>query len=162
MPPEKKKDDLNRRNNGDQISEEEYKNLVYSEEQYNNWKGQLKQAEKNWNHANQTQAELEKQLGSCETSILFHTDNLKKQTGFEQPIAKTAIVDTEFEKRQNFKNHDFHVLQKELEQLQNRNAKLSAQAISVAEYADETISAEDEAALSEKVVPVISQYFGKF
>lgn len=151
---EKKKDDLNRRNNGDQISEEEYKNLVYSEEQYNNWKGQLKQAEKNWNHANQTQAELEKQLGSCETSILFHTDNLKKQTGFEQPIAKTAIVDTEFEKRQNFKNHDFHVLQKELEQLQNRNAKLSAQAISVAEYADETISAEDEAALSEKVVPV--------
>ena len=45
---EKKKDDLNRRNNGDQIPEEEYKNLVYSEEQYNNWKGQLKQAEKNW------------------------------------------------------------------------------------------------------------------
>ena len=38
--------------------------------------------------------------------------------------------------------------------MQNRNAKLSAQAISVAEYADETISAEDEAALSEKVVPV--------
>ena len=147
---ERKKADLNRRNDGDQIPEEEYKNLVYSEEQYNNWKSQLKQTEKDWNRANQTQAGTEKQIGSCTTSIQFYMENLRGQTGFEQPIVRTAIVDTEFEKRQNFKKHDFQVQQKELDQLQNRNAKLSAQAASVAEYADEAISAEEEAALSAK------------
>ena len=78
---EKKKDDLERRDDGEQIPEEEYKNLVYSEEQYNSWKTQLKQAVKDYNHANQTQAELEKEIGSCTTSIQFYTENLKRQTG---------------------------------------------------------------------------------
>lgn len=67
----RRRDDLNRRNNGDQIPEEEYKNLVYSEEQYNNWKGQLKQTEKNWNHANQTQAELESNLAPVKPVFCF-------------------------------------------------------------------------------------------
>ena len=151
---EKKKDDLERRNDGEQIPEEEYKNLVYSEEQYNSWKTQLKQAVKDYNHANQTQAELEKEIGSCTTSIQFYTENLKRQTGFEQPVARTAIVDTEFEKRQNFKKYDFQVQQKALDQLKERNVKLSAQAVSVAEFADEAISKEEEAALSEKMVLV--------
>ena len=151
---EKKKDDLERRDDGEQIPEEEYKNLVYSEEQYNSWKTQLKQAVKDYNHANQTQAELEKEIGSCTTSIQFYTENLKRQTGFEQPVARTAIVDTEFEKRQNFKKYDFQVQQKALDQLKERNVKLSAQAVSVAEFADEAISKEEEAALSEKMVLV--------
>lgn len=151
---EKKKDDLERRDDGEQIPEEEYKNLVYSEEQYNSWKTQLKQAVKDYNHANQTQAELEKEIGSCTTSIQFYTENLKRQTGFEQPVARTAIVDTEFEKRQNFKKYDFQVQQKAVDQLKERNAKLSPQAVSVAEFADEVISKEEEAALSEKMVLV--------
>ena len=137
-----------------QYGRQEYKNLVYSEEQYNSWKTQLKQAVKDYNHANQTQAELEKEIGSCTTSIQFYTENLKRQTGFEQPVARTAIVDTEFEKRQNFKKYDFQVQQKAVDQLKERNAKLSPQAVSVAEFADEVISKEEEAALSEKMVLV--------
>lgn len=148
---EKKKDDLERRDDGEQIPEEEYKNLVYSEEQYNSWKTQLKQAVKDYDHASQTQAVLEKEIGSCTTSIQFYTENLKRQTGFEQPVARSAIVDTEFEKRQNFKKYDFQVQQKAVDQLKERNAKLSAQAVSVDEFADEAISKEDEAALSEKI-----------
>ena len=52
---------------------------------------------------------LERKIESCETSIRFCMEDLKKQTGFEEPAERKTITDTEFEKRLNLRKHDFKV-----------------------------------------------------
>ena len=83
--------------------------------------------------------------------IIRQDGNKKILRGFSE--CKNLLQDISKKEAGDFRLYDM-TSQYGRQQLQNRNAKLSAQAISVAEYADETISAEDEAALSEKVVPV--------
>lgn len=55
---------------------------------------------------------LERKIESCETSIRFCMEDLKKQTGFEEPGGTEDNTGTEFEKRLNLRKHDFKVLEK--------------------------------------------------
>ena len=144
----KKKEDLDRKNEDGRIPASAYENLIFSEEQYDNWTRQRKQAEKEWNRASEAHVTLERKIESCETSIRFCMEDLKKQTGFEEPAERKTITDTEFEKRLNLRKHDFKVLEKEQNELKKRNEKLSIQAAGVEEYADESLPLENEEELT--------------
>ena len=139
----KKKEDLDRKNEGGRIPTEAYENLIFSEEQYENWTCQQKQAEKEWNRASEAHVALERKIESCETSIRFCMEDLKKQTGYEKPADRETITDTDFEKRLNLKKHDYKVLEKEQNDLKKRNEKLSIQAAGMDEYVDEPMPTED-------------------
>ena len=152
---DKKQTDLKRRNEGDGIAVSEYEHLVYSEEQYESWKKQLKQAEKAYNQASDAQVQLERQMEACTTKIELYTEQLKNQTGFEQPVPRERIVDTEFEKRLRLKKYARGEKQKELDALEDRNTKLSAQAAAVEEYAEEPLPMES--AEAQKNIPDVKE-----
>ena len=47
--------------------------------------------------------------------------NLKESTGYEEPVPRKNITDTEFEKRINFRKHDYTQMQTEIKSMQERN-----------------------------------------
>ena len=113
-----------------------------TEEQYDAWKRQKKQTERELNKANEENTALGRKEGALTTTITLYMRNLKKETGYEQPAERKTITDTEFEKRLNLKEYELTAHQKKLSQLRERNIQIASQAAGVEEYVDEPIPAE--------------------
>lgn len=65
--------------------------------------------------------------------------NLKKETGFDQPVDRKTITDINFEERWNLQEYDLRTELQKQSRLQERNIQLSAQVAVVAEYEDEML-----------------------
>lgn len=139
-----KKAELARKNEGNHIEETEYKSLVYSDAQYDGLKRQEKQAGIELNKAIEKNNGLTGKIESLKTSISFCFKELKKETGYDEPVPRNTIVDTDFEKRIHVKEHDARLLEKEIENLDERKTDLSIHAKGVEEYADEIADVEGE------------------
>lgn len=113
-----------------------------TEEQYDAWKRQKKQTERELNKANEENTALGRKEGALTTTITLYMKNLKKETGYEQPAERKTITDTEFEKRLNLKEYELAAHQKKLSQLRERNIQIASQEAGVEEYVDEPIPAE--------------------
>ena len=137
-----KRTELKKKNEDSQIPEKEYQSLVCPEEQYDAWKRQKKQTERELNKANEENTALGRKVGELTTTITLYMRNLKKETGYEQPAERKTITDTEFEKRLNLKEYELTAHQKKLSQLRERNIQIASQAAGVEEYVDEPIPAE--------------------
>lgn len=137
-----KRTELKKKNEDSQIPEKEYQSLVCTEEQYDAWKRQKKQTERELNKANEENTALGRKEGALTTTITLYMRNLKKETGYEQPAERKTITDTEFEKRLNLKEYELTAHQKKLSQLRERNIQIASQAAGVEEYVDEPIPAE--------------------
>ena len=137
-----KRTELKKKNEDSQIPEKEYQSLVCTEEQYDAWKRQKKQTERELNKANEENTALGRKEGALTTTITLYMKNLKKETGYEQPAERKTITDTEFEKRLNLKEYELTAHQKKLSQLRERNIQIASQEAGVEEYVDEPIPAE--------------------
>jgi len=137
-----KRTELKKKNEDSQIPDKEYQSMVCSEEQYDGWKRQKKQTERELNKAVEVNIVLGEKAGALKTQIKVYMEKLKKETGFEQPVERKTITDTDFEKRLNFKEYDLKVQIKKLNHLQERNTQLSAQFAGVEEYVDEPVPAD--------------------
>ena len=137
-----KRTELKKKNEDSQIPEKEYQSLVCTEEQYDAWKRQKKQTERELNKANEENTALGRKEGALTTTITLYMKNLKKETGYEQPAERKTITDTEFEKRLNLKEYELAAHQKKLSQLRERNIQIASQEAGVEEYVDEPIPAE--------------------
>lgn len=137
-----KKTELKKKNEDSQIPDKEYQSLVCSEEQYDGWKRQKKQTERELNKANEENTALGREEGTLTTTIDHYMKDLKKETGYEELAERKTITDTEFEKRLNLKEYEFKAQQKKLGQLRERNVQITSQAAGVEEYVDEPIPAE--------------------
>lgn len=138
----RKKTELKKKNEDSQIPAKEYQSLVCSEEQYDGWKRQKKQTERELNKANEENTALGREEGALTTTIDHYMKDLKKETGYEEPAERKTITDTEFEKRLNLKEYELKAQQKKLGQLRERNIQIASQAAGVEEYVDEPIPAE--------------------
>ena len=126
-----KRTELKKKNEDSQIPEKEYQSLVCTEEQYDAWKRQKKQTERELNKANEENTALGRKEGALTTTITLYMRNLKKETGYEQPAERKTITDTEFEKRLNLKEYELTAHQKKLSQLRERNIQIASQAAGV-------------------------------
>ena len=140
-----KKEELDEKNEENQIPETEYRELICSREQYTEWKSQKKRVEKELNRANDENTKLGESIGSLNTKLKIYLENLKKETGYEQAISRTAIVDTDFEKRKTIKKHEAETLNREIKKLADRKAFLDANVAAVDEYTDEKPELEGDA-----------------
>ncbi len=137
-----KRTELKKKNEDSQIPDKEYQSMVCSEEQYDGWKRQKKQTERELNKANEENTALGRKEGVLTTTITHYLRELKKETGYEQPAERKMITDTDFEKRLNLKAYDFKVQKQNMARLQERNTQLSMQAAGVEEYMDEPVPAD--------------------
>ena len=137
-----KRTELKKKNEDSQIPEKEYQSLVCTEEQYDAWKRQKKQTERELNKVNEENTALGRKEGALTTTITLYMKNLKKETGYEQPAERKTITDTEFEKRLNLKEYELTAHQKKLSQLRERNIQIASQEAGVEEYVDQPIPAE--------------------
>lgn len=80
------KERYSKKNEDSRIPEEEYRELICPEEQYDSWKCQKKQTEKELNQAVEKNVSLGEQLGVLKHQIETNMKNLKKETGFDQPV----------------------------------------------------------------------------
>lgn len=134
-----KKKDIQKKNEDSRIPEEEYRELICPEEQYDSWKRQKKQTEKELNQAVEKNVSLGEQLGVLKHQIETNMKNLKKETGFDQPVDRKTITDINFEERWNLQEYDLRTELQKQSRLQERNIQLSAQVAVVAEYEDEML-----------------------
>ena len=134
-----KKKDIQKKNEDSRIPEEEYRELICPEEQYDSWKCQKKQTEKELNQAVEKNVSLGEQLGVLKHQIETNMKNLKKETGFDQPVDRKTITDINFEERWNLQEYDLRTELQKQSRLQERNIQLSAQVAVVAEYEDEML-----------------------
>ncbi len=137
-----KQADLQKKNEDSRIPEAEYQELICSEEQYDGWKRQKKYAERELNQANEINVALGKREGELLTSIKHQKGDLKRETGYEEPVERKMITDTEFEKRLNFKEYELKTERQKLSHLQERNAQLSLLAAGMDDYTDEQLPNE--------------------
>ena len=86
-----------------------------TEEQYDAWKRQKKQTERELNKVNEENTALGRKEGALTTTITLYMKNLKKETGYEQPAERKTITDTEFEKRLNLKEYELTATSEEIE-----------------------------------------------
>ena len=140
-----KEEELCEKNEESQIPETEYRELTCSREQYTEWKSQRKRVEKELNKANDENVKLGELIGSLNTTLKIYMENLKKETGYEEPVLRNAIVDISFERRRNIKLHETDVLNRELKKLDDRKRFLDANMAAVEEYAEERPELEGEA-----------------
>lgn len=97
---------------------------------------QKKQTEKELNQAVEKNVSLGEQLGVLKHQIETNMKNLKKETGFDQPVDRKTITDINFEERWNLQEYDLRTELQKQSRLQERNIQLSAQVAVVAEYED--------------------------
>lgn len=138
-----KKRELEKKNRY-KIEEKEYKNLLYSEEQYDHLENRKEQIERTLNDANENNNTLTGKIEMIKNELKHVYQNLKESTGYEEPVPRKNITDTEFEKRINFRKHDYTQMQTEIKSMQERKQQLSVFAEGMTEYEDESIETENE------------------
>lgn len=138
-----KKRELEKKNRY-KIEEKEYKNLLYSEEQYDHLENRKEQIERTLNDANENNNTLTGKIEMIKNELKHVYQNLKESTGYEEPVPRKNITDTEFEKRINFRKHDYTQMQTEIKSMQERKQQLSVFAEGMTEYEDESIETENK------------------
>ncbi len=140
---EKKRAELARKNKNN-LSQEQYADVVFTEEQYDATENKIKNEKIELNAALEQNTEYERQNVRLDENIKNLREQLLRETGNREPIAKEVIVDTEFEKRIRLKRHEEDVAKNKLLLEQNKKNELSALASGVAEFADDTIEVSEE------------------
>lgn len=139
----KKQYELVRKNKND-LLEEEYSNVSFTEEQYDDLESQISKEEKELNAALEQTNKYQNQIGRLEENIKNLKANLLKETGEEEPVPREIIVDTEFEKRIRLERHQETVARNNLKAFQNRKSELSSLASGVAEFSEDKIEVSEE------------------
>ena len=110
-----------------------------AEEQYDAWKRQKKQTERELNKANEENTALGKEICTTSNDHALCRNLKRKRMSSQQ---RKTITDTEFEERLNLKEYELTAHQKKLSQLRERNIQIASQEAGVEEYVDEPIPAE--------------------
>lgn len=154
---EKKKAELARKNKNN-LSKDQYADLVFTEEQYDATENKIKREKFELNAALEKNTEFERQNVRLDENIKNLREQLLRETGNVEPIARKVIVDTDFEKRIRLKSHEEDVAKNKLILKQNKKNELSALASGVAEFTDDTIEvSEEKLAEIKKGIPDLSQ-----
>ena len=130
------------KNEDSQIPEKEYQSLVCTEEQYDAWKRQKKQTERELNKANEENTALGRERRRADNNDHALYEESEKETGYEQPAAEKDDHRYGIRKRLNLKEYELAAHQKKLSQLRERNIQIASQEAGVEEYVDEPIPAE--------------------
>lgn len=130
-----KEKDLKKKNRRN-ISEDEYKDVVFSDEHYDELERQKERTSVELNDANQKNDSLAARIAELEKDIQYGLKDLKEKTGFDEPIIREFITDTDFTKRINLKRYESNAIKREIVRLDGRKNELSAKLSGVAEYAD--------------------------
>lgn len=140
---EKKENELANKNKLN-IPEEEYENVVFSEEQYKQVEKQKEEAETEYNRVCEENIIIEKNISTYEERMKNLIKDLKKETGYDEPVQRSRIVDTEFDKRIKLRQHDAENVRKNIHDMDNRKNDLSAKLSGVLEYADDRPDVSEE------------------
>lgn len=135
------------------IPEDEYKNVIYSEEQYDEFEQLKEKTGIELNASTKKYDDLTGKISALEKDIQYGMKELKDKTGYEQPVSRKSITDTEFSKRINLKRHEADVIKKEISELDGRKNSLMVKLSGVSEYSDNKIcvSKEKEIELKESI-----------
>ncbi len=138
-----KEKDLKKKNKNN-ISEDEYKNIVFSEEQYDELERQKDKTKLSLNEANEKNDKLAGRIAGLDKDIQYGLKELKEKTGYDEPIDRKVITDTDFNKRINLKKHEVDIIKKEIYEIENNKNELSAKLSGVTEYADVNVEVSSE------------------
>ncbi len=140
---DKKKMELDRKNKY-AFSEEQYRDVTYSEEQELHLEGNIEKAAKEENAAKEAQVQLEKDMTRVETKLEDIKRRLQEKTGSEILIERKKIVDSDFAARRKLNNYDKEKKEQEIKRvLEHCNCIQNVQA-AMAEYSDFKVIQEDE------------------
>lgn len=139
----KKISELSKKNKNN-IPEEEYRDIMFTDEQYDTTETQIKNTETALNTANEKNTRYAEQIATLKTSIEYEMKQLMNETGNEELAPRQTIVDTDFEKRKRLRKHDETVVSKDLKLYEDRKNELNVMLSGVAEYADDKIDVSDE------------------
>lgn len=121
---------------GNDIDEEEYRNVYFSDEQYEQLEEQINKTRTALNAAIENNDKLAGVLAGINKDIDYGYKRLEEKTGYKELLPKELIIDDEFDKRINLKKHDISVMRKEIENLSARENELSGKLSGVSEYSD--------------------------
>ena len=130
-----KEKDLAKKSNND-IVEDEYKNVYFSDEQYDQLEMQINKTGIALNAAMENNDRLAGVIAGINKDIDYGYKQLEEKTGYKELLSKELITDVEFDKRMNLKKHDISVIRKEIESFSSRKNELSGKLSGVSEYSD--------------------------
>lgn len=130
-----KENDLSKKTNNN-ITEEEYENVYFSDEQYEHLEEQINKTGTALNAAIENNDKLAGVIAGINKDIDYGYKQLEEKTGYKELLPKDLIADVEFDKRINLKKHDIGVIRKEIDNLTSRKNDLSAKLSGVSEYSD--------------------------
>lgn len=114
-----KENDLSKKTNNN-ITEEEYENVYFSDEQYEHLEEQINKTGTALNAAIENNDKLAGVIAGINKDIDYGYKQLEEKTGYKELLPKDLIADVEFDKRINLKKHDIGVIRKEIDNLTSR------------------------------------------
>ena len=132
------------RKNKRNMPEEEYRNVLLHEEQYDAIENKIHSARTELNDANERNVRYMERISALGTKVELLQNSLQEKTGKDEPAPREIIADTDFEKRIRLKRYDMTVAEKELKTAWDRKNELSAMANGVSEFSDDRIEVTEE------------------
>lgn len=139
----KKTKELSRKNKPN-MPEERYRELAFSDEQYDAAENKIRSTKVELNAANEKNISYAEQIVSLGTKIDSLMDSLAEKTGEREPKAREAITDIQFEKRMQMKKYEQSSAEKELRLEQKKKNDFSAMENGVSEFSDDQIEVSEE------------------
>lgn len=140
---DRKSAELNRKNKNN-LPEEEYKDIFYTQEEYTFVQEEINHLERELNRVYEAVNRLSGEIESLQKDIDYGKKDLFEKIGESEPLEKKEIVDCEFEKRRNLKIHEEKSLIHTIKSNECKKNELQTLLGAIAEFEEEKINVEEE------------------